>query len=109
MLLAGIWDRWRNTESGDVTESFAVLTCPANEQLEFVHNRQPVMLSMADAHQWLDPEAESATLKPLFGSRVPVELNAIPVSSYVNNARNKDARCIEPIGRVVSIGADGPD
>ena len=41
MLLAGIWDRWRNKASGDVIESFAVLTCAANEQLEFVHKRQP--------------------------------------------------------------------
>jgi putative SOS response-associated peptidase YedK len=108
MLLAGIWDRWRNKESGDVIESFAVLTCAANEQLKFVHKRQPVMLSMGDAHRWLDPGVEAVELKALFDSCVPVELDAIPVSSYVNNARNKDARCVEPIGRTLSIAADGP-
>jgi putative SOS response-associated peptidase YedK len=107
MLLAGIWDRWRNKASGDVIESFAVLTCAANEQLEFVHKRQPVMLSMGDAHRWLDPGVEALELKVLFDSCVPVELDAIPVSSHVNNARNKDPRCIDPIGRSLSIAADG--
>ncbi|MDH3643726.1 MAG: SOS response-associated peptidase [Gammaproteobacteria bacterium] len=108
MLLAGIWDRWRNKDSDEVVESFAVLTCPANEQLKFVHSRQPVMLSMRDAQRWLDPEVEPKELKELFGSFVPVELNAVPVSSYVNNARNKEVRCVEPIGKVLSIAPDGP-
>lgn len=108
MLLAGIWDRWRNKDSDEVVESFAVLTCPANEQLKFVHSRQPVMLSMNDAQRWLDPEVEPRELKELFGSFVPMELNAVPVSSYVNNARNKDARCVDPIGKVLSIAPDGP-
>jgi putative SOS response-associated peptidase YedK len=106
MLLAGIWDSWQNAETGEVIESFAVLTCPANEQLKFVHNRQPVMLTMTDAHRWLDAGVEPLELKELFDSSVPVELDAVPVSSYVNNARNKDARCIEPIGHRLSIAAD---
>lgn len=108
MLLAGIWDRWRNKDSDEVVESFAVLTCPANEQLKFVHSRQPVMLSMSDAQRWLDPEIEAQQLREMFGSFVPVELNAVPVSSYVNNARNKEVRCVEPIGKVLSIAPDGP-
>lgn len=107
MLLAGIWDRWRNKESGDVVESFAVLTCPANEQLQFVHKRQPVMLSMGDAHRWLDPGVDASELEPLFDSCLPMQLDAIPVSSYVNNARNKDERCFDPIGKTLTIAAQG--
>jgi len=30
-------------------------------------------------------------------------LDAIPVSTYVNNARNKDPRCVEPIGEPVRL------
>ena len=108
MLLAGIWDRWHNAQTDDVVESFAILTCPANEQLKFVHNRQPVMLSMVDARRWLDHDAPGSDFKKLFEACLPLELNAIPVSTYVNNARNKDARCFEPVGRPVSIAADGP-
>lgn len=106
MLLAGIWDRWRDQESGEEIDSFAVITAPANERLAFVHHRQPVMLSMAQARAWLDPDAEAEALKTLLGSVVPVDLDAVPVSSHVNNARHKDARCIEPVGEVVTVAAD---
>ncbi|MFP6835242.1 MAG: SOS response-associated peptidase [Pseudomonadales bacterium] len=106
LLLAGVWDRWRNPESGELLESFAVLTCPANERLKFVHDRQPVMLSMTDAHRWLDPAVQTPELEELFDSCLPVAMDAIPVSSYVNNARNKTARCLDPIGRIVDIAMD---
>ena len=106
LLLAGVWDRWHIPESGELLESFAVLTCPANERLKFVHKRQPVMLSMADAHRWLDPALPAPDRKELFASCLPVAMDAVPVSSYVNNARNKTARCLDPIGRIVDIAAD---
>ena len=107
MLLAGIWDRWRNAATGEVLESFAILTTDAGRGLEFVHDRQPVMLSMKDARRWLDPEASAAELKALLAPRIPVTLDAVPVSSYVNNARNKEARCTEPIGEPVTVAAEG--
>ena len=105
MLLAGIWDSWQEGD-GDTLLSFAVLTCEANEHLSFVHKRQPVMLGMEDARTWLDPSTDASELKALCDSRVPVALDAVPVSSYVNNARNKDARCTEAIGTVVAIAED---
>ncbi|MCZ6710406.1 MAG: SOS response-associated peptidase [Gammaproteobacteria bacterium] len=107
LLLAGVWDRWHNPQSGELLESFAVLTCPASERLKFVHKRQPVMLSIADAHRWLDPAVQAPALEALFDSCLPVAMDAIPVSSYVNNARNKTARCLDPIGRIVDIAMDG--
>ena len=104
MLLAGIWDAWRSRDADEVVESFAVLTCAANPELEFVHNRQPVMLSLDSAQQWLDPDTTAEALQSLCGSDLPLALDAIPVSTYVNNARHKDDRCVEPIGEPVVIG-----
>jgi putative SOS response-associated peptidase YedK len=54
LLLAGIWDRWRDAASDTVLESFAIVTTPAADAMAFVHNRQPVMLSLEDARGWLD-------------------------------------------------------
>jgi putative SOS response-associated peptidase YedK len=105
LLLAGVWDRWRNRDTGTVLESFAILTTAAGTALEFVHTRQPVMLSLADGRRWLAPDASDDELKSLLGSVIPVDLDAVPVSSYVNNARNKEARCIEPIGMPVAVPA----
>ncbi len=108
LLLAGVWDRWRSRDGGEVLESFAILTTRASAGLEFVHDRQPVMLSVADARRWLACDTPVDELKGMLGSVLPVDLDAVPVSTYVNNARNKEARCIEPIGEPVAVAADRP-
>ena len=106
LLLAGLWDRWRNRETGDVVESFTVVTTAAHPAMELVHNRQPVMLSMSDARRWLDPSVPTDEFDALFGAVLPVQLDAIPVSSDVNNARHKDQRCTDPIGEPIVLPAD---
>ena len=104
MLLGGLWDRWRNRETGEVLESFAILTVPAAEGMKFVHDRQPLMLSVDQARRWLESVVEGAEpAGELISSALPLELDAVPVSTWVNNARHKDDRCIEPIGAPVTI------
>ena len=107
LLLAGVWDRWRNPASGDVVESFAVLTTAAHAAMEFVHNRQPVMLSLGDAHRWLDTDVALVDLQGVMDPDLPMQLDAIPVSTYVNNARNKDDRCMDPIGKAIVLDDGG--
>jgi putative SOS response-associated peptidase YedK len=74
--------------------------------MEFVHHRQPVMLSLEEARLWLDMHKPTEALTYLFDARIPVDLDAVPVSTHVNNARHKDARCLEPIGEAVPIAKD---
>ncbi|MDP6374914.1 MAG: SOS response-associated peptidase [Pseudomonadales bacterium] len=105
LLLAGVWDRWRNPDSGEVLENFAVLTSAAHPAMEFVHNRQPVMLSPADANRWLDAGVPLEDLAAVTAPSLPMQLDVIPVSTHVNNARHKDARCVEPIGESRRISA----
>lgn len=106
LLLAGIWDRWRNPETEEILESFAVLTAPADEALAFVHSRQPVMLSLAEAHRWLNGDTPEDELQALMKSPLPMTLDAVPVSSYVNNARHKDARCTQAVADPVLVPAE---
>lgn len=106
LLLAGIWDRWRQPDTGESLDSFAILTTAANPGLEFVHTRQPVMLSAEQIRRWLSPDVPADEVKPLLGCAVPVDLDAVPVSSYVNNARHKDPRCVDPVGDSVAVPAD---
>ncbi len=101
LLLAGLWDRWRDRDTETVLESFTVLTVAAADAMAFVHKRQPLMLSVDDARRWMDPENED--FETLIGSELPVALDAVPVSTHVNNARNKDSRCVDPIGAPVPL------
>ena len=106
LLLAGLWDSWRNPETDEELLSFTILTTAANPELSFVHDRQPVILDQAEAKQWLDMDTPTSELEYLFSSRLPVPLEVVPVSTHVNNARHKDARCAHSIGASIPVGAD---
>jgi len=106
LLLAGLWDSWTNKQSNEELLSFTVLTTAANDKLGFVHHRQPVMLSVAQAREWLDHSISTRDLEHLFGSHLSVGLDAVPVSTHVNNARNKDERCMQPIAPAQKILAE---
>lgn len=43
---AGLWDRW-NGPNGNITESCTILTTAANQVLEDVHDRMPVILALS--------------------------------------------------------------
>ena len=105
MLLAGLWDRWNNPETDETLESFTILTAAAAPGMEFVHKRQPVILNMADAHRWMDPGNQEFV--ELISNSMPYELDAIPVSTHVNNARHKDDRCYEPLAAAIHIAGSG--
>ncbi|MDE0885142.1 MAG: SOS response-associated peptidase [Myxococcota bacterium] len=97
LALAGLWESWIDRDSGEVVESCAVLTCEANVDMRSVHHRMPVLLSSPDYDAWLGigPE-EPLGLQRLMKPAPPGQLEAIEVSSWVNNPRNEDRRCIEP-------------
>lgn len=105
LLLAGIWDRWRRDDQ--LIQSFAVVTTAVHAHLEFLHDRQPVMLGVDDAPRWLDHTHGANDLADLLAPRLPVDVLVTPLSNALNNARNKDPACLQPIGnpRFVSASA----
>jgi putative SOS response-associated peptidase YedK len=55
--MAGIWDEWKNQKTGDLIETFSILTCEANPLMSRIHNvgkRMPVILSPENENVWLD-------------------------------------------------------
>ncbi len=95
--MAGLWERWQEPGGHDV-ESCAIVTCGANELLRPVHHRMPVILPADDFDRWLDPaENDSRTLQPLLRLFPGRAMKIHPVSIHVNNPRNDDPRCVEPM------------
>ncbi len=93
--LAGIWDRWVGHD-GEVVESCAILTQPARPPVEAIHDRMPMVLEPGAWARWLSPElTQTDLLAPLLEPHDPA-LVAFPVSSFVNDPRHDDARCVEP-------------
>lgn len=59
LLAAGVWDEWTNRETGEVTQSFAIIT---HDPIPFVadkgHDRCPVFLKVKDGETWLGNQGE---------------------------------------------------
>jgi putative SOS response-associated peptidase YedK len=94
---AGLWEHWEGSDS-TVIESCTLLTTEPNDLLRPVHNRMPVILRPEDYEQWLDPGVrEVDKLEPLLHPYTSAEMEAFPVSRFVNSPQNDDPRCIEPL------------
>jgi putative SOS response-associated peptidase YedK len=95
--MAGLWDRWEKSAS-EPLETFTILTTRANSLVGAAHHRMPVILSRSQIDLWLDPEANVASDFGDFWQPYPdVEMEGIPVSTWVNNPGNDGPRCIEPV------------
>jgi putative SOS response-associated peptidase YedK len=93
---AGLWERWHGAD-GDI-QSCSIVTNAANELMRPLHDRMPVILDLTAYAAWLDPtprpkEELLALLRP-FPSEA---MQALPVSTLVNNPRNQGPGCIEPL------------
>ena len=94
--LAGLWEKWRD-EGGLEIRSCTILTTEANGLLASVHGRMPVMLDPENYDFWLDPEVQEAgPLSQLLKPYPPENMEAYPVSRFVNSPSNDDPRCVEP-------------
>ncbi len=89
IILAGIWDKWINKETGELVKSFSIITTKANALLGKIHNnpklkepRMPLVLSREEALKWLDPIKEAADekfIKSMIKSYVQDDLKAFAV------------------------------
>jgi len=99
--IAGLWEYWEGPD-GSALESCTLLTTTANAVMEPLHDRMPVIVRPEDYVQWLGSGRDETpqSLDQLQHLLRPYDddgLVAYPVSTYVNNARNEGAQCIQPL------------
>ena len=81
---------------GDGNRQCSIITTTPNRMMSDIHNRMPVILDEDTAPGWIhsdNRELLTAMMQP--SDETPMA--AYPVSSYVNNARNDGARCVQPL------------
>ena len=98
MSLAALFTTRTDEETGEVIDSFAILTAKANAQMTPIHDRMPVILTDAAALAWLDPdvkdpEALLSLMKPWAGE--PFEFWR--VSDFVSKRDSEGPACIAPV------------
>lgn len=95
---AGLWESWKDRETGELLQTSTIITKAANEFLAAIHHRMPVVLDPAAAERWLsgdDTIITDATANGLL-------FRAWPVSRRVNSAANQGADLIEPAGDILT-------
>jgi putative SOS response-associated peptidase YedK len=91
--LAGLWERW--DKGGEPVESCTILTTDANELMQPIHERMPVILPPDQYGLWLDPRCQDAgKLAKLLRPFPSTGMMAYPVSTLVNNPRNDVPQCV---------------
>jgi putative SOS response-associated peptidase YedK len=96
-LLAAVFDI--NTVATDKPiESYSIITTAANDIVGEVHPRMPVILSLEDAKDWLNPDnVEAEGLKKLLKPFPEKLMQSWRVSKFVNNSRNEGIDLIKPV------------
>jgi len=86
LSIAGLWDRWQSTETGETLLSCTMIVTDANAFTRPIHNRMPVLLDRADFKPWLSGAAGAELLELAAGDR----LRMWPVSRRVNRTGGGD-------------------
>jgi len=70
LSFAGLWDRWKNPETGDPVISCTIIVTDANALTRPIHDRMPVVLDKADIVPWLSGKTGIELLKPAAEDRL---------------------------------------
>ena len=97
LTIAGLWSEWLDKETGEIINSFTIITTRANKLLAKIHNnpklaepRMPVILPDNEIEMWLKPIESKMDKKAIEGL-----INAYPAEELkahtVNKLRGKNA------------------
>lgn len=101
LAFAGLWDRWQGEDR--TIFSCTIVTAEAPDAMLPVHHRIPVHLTAEQARTWVAADTDREVLDSLMTPEIRTVLRVTPVSTHVNNARNKDVGCLEPAGETFKI------
>ena len=92
--LGCIYNTWTDKETGEMKDTFSIITTEANPMMEFIHNskkRMPLILSKNDIKAWINPESSIDNVNQLMRPFNETQMSAHSISkvaSYANKNRN---------------------
>ncbi len=95
---AGLWEDWHSKDTGEALQTTAIITTSANDFMNQIHHRMPVVLQKDAADRWLDGDEQLLTEITKSGPA----FRAWPVDRRVNNARNEGEDLVKPAGDTLS-------
>jgi len=90
-LLASVFDKWIDTTTGEIHDTFSILTTPANPLMELIHNvkkRMPLILDIETADNWLNPHTTNEQIKSLIQPYDENKMKAHTISKVASNSKS---------------------
>jgi putative SOS response-associated peptidase YedK len=91
--LCGVWERWRDAETSDTIDTFAILTTRPNALVGGLHDRMPVIVARHAFARWLARDVDGEGVRDLVAPYPADAMEAWRVSDRVNSVRFDDAAC----------------
>lgn len=88
LSLAGLYSRWTSTSTGEVMDTFSIITTDANDLTAEIHNsgkRMPAILDKESEALWIDLSASSTELMNLLKPSPSEILTAHTIGPLVND------------------------
>jgi len=85
---AGLWDEWVESRTGEIFNTFSIITTDANDLMAVIHNskkRMPVILDKSTESRWIDLSSNQAEVSQLLKPCPSEILSAYTISDLVNN------------------------
>lgn len=87
-MIGTIYDTWRDPATGELSNTFSIVTTEANPLMEMIHNlkkRMPLILSYDESEKWLDPNLSKVQIESLMK---PFDENRMKAHTISKNANN---------------------
>lgn len=92
--IAGLWDSWISPEGG-IINTFTLITTEANDFMQQIHHRMPVILSRENERRWLNGKGtEAVDLLIKYDSD---DMQMYPLNKFVNSPRNEMPEILLPL------------
>jgi putative SOS response-associated peptidase YedK len=92
---AGLWDRWHRGD--EVIESCTIIVGEANQTMQHVHDRMPVIIQPQDEAFWLDTGIDSVPALEALLTPPPEDLITAHRVRSDKRPRDGDATLIDPV------------
>ncbi|MES1941415.1 hypothetical protein T5B8_14315 [Salinisphaera sp. T5B8] len=99
-FFAGIWSKASrlpddHPAAGEVT--FAILTGEPNDDIAYIHNRQPQALTNAGARSWIDPDMDAGQAQEILRDERHSRYESWPIGPGVGSPKNDDPAILDRV------------
>jgi len=96
---AGLYDEWKNEDTGEILHSFTIITTTPNELLmKIPHHRMPVILDRHNEQRWLNSKTPLSEITKMLQPFPAHKMNAYPISPEIRSPKTNSKDLIEPVG-----------